>query len=88
MESDTDKLMNLAQMADYLGVSRRTAERMATQAGFPSRYRIGARCVRWRRSELDRWLTGRAEAPQRIPEDVHPDLLVSKPRGPRRKVAA
>lgn len=85
---DDDKLMNISELAEYLGVSRRTAERMANQAGFPNRYRLGARCVRWRRSELERWLTGRAETPTRILEDVHPDLLVSRPRGPRRKVAA
>lgn len=83
----TEALMDLTAVADYLGVSESTARRLANEAGFPNRYRLSGRCVRWRRSELDRWLSGRAEAPIAVPERIAPELLISRPRGPRRKAA-
>jgi predicted DNA-binding transcriptional regulator AlpA len=83
-----ERLMDLAGMADMLGVSESTARRLSNEAGFPARYRLAARCVRWRVSDVEQWLSGRAEVPVNIPAYVTPELLVSRPRGPRRKVAA
>ena len=83
------ELIDIRALASYLGVSIRTARRMADRHDFPVRYRISTRCIRWRRSEVDAWLATRAERPIRIPEGISPDLLGGRAIGPRpRRTAA
>jgi excisionase family DNA binding protein len=82
------ELIDISELASYLGVSIRTVRRMAERYDFPVRYRISTRCVRWRRSEVDAWLATRAERPHVIPEGISPDLLGGRAIGPRRRRAA
>ena len=37
------------------GLSKATIYRRIATGGFPSPYRIGEKCVRWRETELVRW---------------------------------
>lgn len=48
------------QAAAYLAVSRRTLEAWRMKGGGPKYHRLTARAVRYRRDELDSWLSGRS----------------------------
>jgi excisionase family DNA binding protein len=52
--------LSTAQAAFYVGLSRRTLEKMRTQGGGP-KYRKHGRYVRYHIDDLDAWSTGRAK---------------------------
>ena len=55
-----DRLMTVAEVADYLGVPVATLYRWRTHQDGPRGIRVG-RYVRYRRADLDSWLDRRAD---------------------------
>jgi excisionase family DNA binding protein len=51
--------LNRRQIAAHLGVSVRTVERWCAERGMPSHKRFEHGHVKFRRSEVDDWYTGR-----------------------------
>ena len=49
---EQDRFLNLAQAAEYLGISSRTLRDLADAP----RYRIGSKLLLFKKSELDRWM--------------------------------
>lgn len=59
----TLKILRPPQAAAYIGVSRTTLHRMEhSDPSFPKKIKISARCVGWRVSDLDQWLSERESA--------------------------
>lgn len=81
--------LSITQLALYLGISESSAKRRVKLVGFPPRYKIGGRLVRWSRTEVDEWMRTHREDPHLIPAGVDPALLGGAPTGPRpRRIAA
>ena len=61
MPSDpTPSLLLTGQtVQQMLGISRVTLWRMAKSGDFPQSVRVGARAVRWVRSEVEQWIGSR-----------------------------
>jgi len=57
--STPDRLLTTRQAADYLNFDRRTLEGWRLRGGGPRFVRISARSVRYRRSDLIRWVRER-----------------------------
>jgi len=55
-----DKLMTLAEVADYLGLPRATIYQWRSRGEGPRGFRAG-RHVRYRTSELERWIDAQCE---------------------------
>lgn len=55
-------LLSLSELAELLGTSLRTVQRMNATGALPAPIRIGAR-PRWRRDEIDAWIA--AGCPER-----------------------
>ena len=51
-----DRLLNLAELANFLGVARSTIYRWMHAGRLPKPYELGERAVRWRMSESEQWL--------------------------------
>lgn len=49
-------LLSPTEVAELLGVSERWVRAKATTPGFPRKVRIGGRLVRYRRSDVERWI--------------------------------
>ncbi len=56
-------LMNASELADFLGISKRTVRTWGTTGKLPQSIRIGDRAVRWSRDECEEWV--KAGAPER-----------------------
>lgn len=56
------QLMSIAQVAETLGVGKRTAWRLVARGVLPRPIRLGRRTVRWRADEVERALAELAEA--------------------------
>ena len=54
--STTDALMTTDEVAVYLSLAPRTIKRWREDKEGPHYIRINHKCVRYRRSEVDRWL--------------------------------
>jgi prophage regulatory protein len=50
-----DPLLTRRQVEAEVGMSRSTIYRMMEAGTFPTPMRIAPRCVRWPRSEIERW---------------------------------
>jgi excisionase family DNA binding protein len=62
----TDDFLSVQQLADWLGVPRRTIDGWRYRGVGPRGYRIG-RHVRYRRAEVEAWLSERRDpAPLRV----------------------
>lgn len=59
MESNTDHLLTTRQAASYLNFSPRALESWRLKGGGPRHVRISARAIRYRRADLDDWITDR-----------------------------
>jgi len=55
MELNERELLTRDQVAEYLACTPRHISRLAARGGIPQPMRIG-KMVRWRRSDLDRWV--------------------------------
>lgn len=55
--STTDPLMTTEEVAEYLGLAARTVKRWREENSGPQYIRINHKCVRYRQSEVDRWLS-------------------------------
>lgn len=53
------QLLTLAQVAQRLAVSRRTAFTLVKAKGFPAPVRLSPRMVRYREADLDAWIQSR-----------------------------
>jgi excisionase family DNA binding protein len=56
-----EKLINVDEAAEILCLSKRTVWQMALERRLPC-VRLSKRCVRFRASELSRWIEERSEA--------------------------
>jgi len=59
----TSLLLNVNAAAQLLGVSRNMVWQMDASGSIPAPIRIGRRCTRWRRDEIEAWV--RAGCPSR-----------------------
>ena len=50
-----DRYLRLPEVLLLIGVSWRTVLRWEREGRFPKRYKIGARIVAWKESEIKRW---------------------------------
>jgi prophage regulatory protein len=50
-----DPLLPRREVEAECGIGRSTIYRMLDAGTFPKPLRIGARCVRWKRSEIEQW---------------------------------
>ena len=50
------EMINVHEVAVLLGVSHHTVWRRAKDPTFPKAFKQSARCNRWRKSEIDKWL--------------------------------
>jgi len=66
MSNDTDRLMTFLEVCDFLGLTAPTFYNMRYRGTAPKGYRVG-RQLRFRRSEVDRWLAERADVPRDLP---------------------
>lgn len=53
------RLISERGAAGYLGVDRRTLQRLRQHGGGPLYVRLSARCIRYRRCDLDAWVESR-----------------------------
>ena len=56
-KSTADPLMTTEEVAEYLSLAVRTIKRWREEDAGPQYIRISHKCVRYRRSEVDRWLS-------------------------------
>ena len=54
----TGRLLSTRELAEYLGLSTETVLRRWRRGGSPVVYRLASNVLRFRESEIDRWLTG------------------------------
>ena len=52
MNSGDDRLMRVAEVIDYLGISRSTLWKKVSEGSYPKPIHIGARLTRWRASDI------------------------------------
>ena len=56
-EVEEDKYMNTVELRKYMSVSKATLWRIVkTDDRMPKSYKVGERGVRWKKSEIDKWL--------------------------------
>ena len=56
-EVEEDKYMNTVELRNYMSVSKATLWRIVkTGDRMPKSYKVGERGVRWKKSEIDKWL--------------------------------
>jgi predicted DNA-binding transcriptional regulator AlpA len=58
-----DELLTTEQLASELGISRRSFEQLRAKGGGPAFIRIGARAIRYRRSDIAAFYAARTELP-------------------------
>ena len=56
---DSDRLLSIDEIAEILGVNVRTVNRLVSGGRLPPPIRITRKLVRWKLSELQRWLDAR-----------------------------
>jgi prophage regulatory protein len=56
-----DRILRPRQLADRVGLSLATLWRLRRRGDLPEPIRLSPGCVGWRTSEIDAWLTARAE---------------------------
>ncbi len=58
----TGRLLRLSEVVALTGLSRTTIYRKMREGSFPEPFKMGARAVRWRESEIRAWMEGRPRA--------------------------
>jgi predicted DNA-binding transcriptional regulator AlpA len=56
-----ERLWTIHDIAAYLAVSRRTADKLVQQPGFPLRIRLSSQTHRWVPADVRRWARSRSE---------------------------
>jgi prophage regulatory protein len=56
---ETETLLNIRQVAKYLGVASGTLYHWLSEHKGPPPIRLSSRCVRWRPSDVEAWLAER-----------------------------
>lgn len=60
--TQTQTFLRPADACDFLGISRSTLHRLyETDATFPRKLRFSARCVGWKKAQLENWLNQKLE---------------------------
>jgi excisionase family DNA binding protein len=59
-EMTTDSLLNVRQVAEFLGMATGTVYHLVSQRRIPV-VRLSARCVRFRRTDIETWIAGKVE---------------------------
>jgi len=57
MSLDDRKIIRPSEVHEYVGISKSTAYRRMADGTFPSLLRLSTRCVGWRKSEIDEYLS-------------------------------
>lgn len=57
-----ERLLGLDDLAEIMGLSRRTVERMRAAGELPRPMIVGKRTARWKRSTIDAWVERRQAA--------------------------
>lgn len=52
-----NRILRLRDVLTYTGLSRSTVYRRMQEGSFPKSIQIGTRCMGWRQSAIDAWLT-------------------------------
>lgn len=60
MERVSERLLRLREVMSKTGLGKSTIYRKIESAGFPSPVSVGGQSVRWRESEVERWITSLA----------------------------
>lgn len=68
---DNDKMLRDKEVKHKTGLSRTTRWRLEQKGEFPKRRLISSRLVAWRLSEIDEWLSTRAQVVGIPPEIPH-----------------
>lgn len=58
MAKQDDRIMNVSELAEYLGMSPGGIYRLAWMKKIPTIRVAGARLLRFRKGEIDKWLQG------------------------------
>ena len=61
MAKRDDWLLDIAQVKERVRLSPMTIARLERAGRFPQRRRVASRAVRWVKSEIDQWISARAE---------------------------
>jgi predicted DNA-binding transcriptional regulator AlpA len=62
MESEVDRIRSRKQVAEQLGISTRTLDRLQERGELPPRVKISNRLVGYRASEIERYLQSRTQS--------------------------
>ena len=62
--SDRDRIMRTDECEHMTGLSESTIWRLEQQGEFPQRRRISKHAIGWLESEIQKWIRGRAKAPE------------------------
>ena len=57
--NDDLSILSTAQVADMLGVSRRTLDRLEERGELPGKVQLSPRRVGWRKTAIQAWLSSR-----------------------------
>lgn len=68
MPETASRILRLNKVLDRTGLSRSTLYRKLQLGIFPSQVRISERCVGWRESDLEHWLSNPMSYPQSDPK--------------------
>jgi predicted DNA-binding transcriptional regulator AlpA len=60
---ETERLMDIYEVAAFLNVSPGTLYHWLSQRRGPPCVRVSSRCVRWRRSDVNAWVSERLDKP-------------------------
>ena len=55
--SSPNRILRLRSVLERTGLSRSTLYRKLQRGSFPAQVRISERCIGWRESEVERWLS-------------------------------
>ena len=54
--AEGERLLTMKEVCDMSGLSRRTVYTQMRNGAFPVSFKLGARVIRWRLSEVEEWL--------------------------------
>jgi prophage regulatory protein len=60
-----NKLLNVKELCEFLGVSKPTIYRMQAAGELPAGFRISSRATRWSGAEIEAWLANRPRSGSR-----------------------
>lgn len=61
-----EKILRLSEVENYVGLKRSTIYRMVNSGGFPKQIKLTPRCVGWRCTEIQHWISQREVASGKI----------------------